>query len=132
MRVALQPLPVCKSIPHTTVQRRHPPLEVSNCTEACPRRFLSLGNELLLQLSHTYVINSTIVWKLPDPELESDDPTPQLVQGAGGEQALVIDFDAMEEEGEEEEERTGEGGGAGSAVLRRPIGSKYRCLDANW
>ena len=34
----------------------------------------------------------TIVWKLPDPEAEQEDPDPELVQDGGGEQALLIDF----------------------------------------
>ena len=57
------------------------------------------GKDLLIK-----VPCGTLVWKLPDPELEPDDPEPQLVHGAGGEQALVIDFDAMEEEAEEKVE----------------------------
>ena len=36
----------------------------------------------------------TIVWKLPNPNAEQEDPIPELVQGGGGEQALLIDFDA--------------------------------------
>ena len=57
------------------------------------------GKDLLIK-----VPCGTIVWKLPDPDPEPDDPEPQLVQDAGGEQALVIDFDSMEEEAEEEDE----------------------------
>jgi len=34
----------------------------------------------------------TIVWKLPDPEAEQEDPDPELVQNGGGERALLIDF----------------------------------------
>ena len=36
----------------------------------------------------------TIVWKLPDPEAEQEDPDPELVQDEGGEQALLIDSDS--------------------------------------
>ena len=53
------------------------------------------GKDLLIK-----VPCGTLVWKLPDPELEPDDPEPQLVQGAGGEQALMIDFGDTEEENE--------------------------------
>ncbi len=35
----------------------------------------------------------TIVWKLPDPNAEQEDPAPELVQGGEGAQALLIDFD---------------------------------------
>ena len=39
----------------------------------------------------------TIIWKLPYLDTEPEDPEPQMVQDAEGEQALLIDFDAIHE-----------------------------------
>ena len=45
----------------------------------------------------------TIIWKLPDLDREPEDPEPQMVQDAEGEQALLIDFDAIQETNDQDE-----------------------------
>ena len=45
----------------------------------------------------------TIIWKLPYLDTEPEGPEPQMVQDAGGEQALLIDFDAIHETNDQDE-----------------------------
>ncbi|MDP7011096.1 MAG: GTPase ObgE [Verrucomicrobiota bacterium] len=40
----------------------------------------------------------TVVWKLPDPEPEPEDPEAEMVHSPEGEEAMMIDFDSVQDE----------------------------------